>query len=162
MIFVTVGTQLPFDRLIRAVDAWAQAHPDAEVFAQIGPGEYKPQYARWGDFVSPEEFDRYYAESQAIVAHAGMGTILTALQMAKPLLVLPRRADLGEHRNDHQVATARRFDAMGKVAVAFDESELSGKLDALLDSQASERIGAEASPGLIAALRGFIHEGKAG
>lgn len=162
MIFVTVGTQLPFDRLMQAVDSWAQAHPDVRVFAQIGPGEYKPQHMEWSAFVTPAEFDEYYAQARAVVAHAGMGTILTALQMAKPLLVLPRKADLGEHRNDHQVATARRFDAMGKVAVAFDESELPDKLDALLESQASEKIGAEASPGLIAAVRGFIHGGEAG
>ncbi len=55
----------------------------------------------------------------AIVAHAGMGTILTALEMGKPLLVMPRRAALGEHRNDHQLATASRFAELGRVKVAF-------------------------------------------
>ena len=44
----------------------------------------------------------------AIVAHAGMGTILTALETGKRLLVMPRRAALGEHRNDHQLATVSR------------------------------------------------------
>ena len=32
-----------------------------------------------------------------MVGHAGMGTIITALQSAKPLLVLPRIGALGEH-----------------------------------------------------------------
>ena len=35
MIFATVGTQLPFDRLIAAVDRWAGTRPGREVFAQI-------------------------------------------------------------------------------------------------------------------------------
>src|SRR6185312_9191493 len=33
VIFVTVGTQLPFDRLIMAVDEWAGAAPGRRVFA---------------------------------------------------------------------------------------------------------------------------------
>ena len=69
--------------------------------------------------------------ADAIVAHAGMGTILTALELGKPLLVLPRRASLGEHRNEHQLATARRFADTGRLAVAFDESELAQRLDEL-------------------------------
>ena len=35
-IFATVGTQLPFDRLIRGLDSWAECNPEVEVFAQIG------------------------------------------------------------------------------------------------------------------------------
>ncbi len=44
MIFATVGTQLPFDRLIRALDGWAASNGGVEVFAQIGRGEYEPSH----------------------------------------------------------------------------------------------------------------------
>lgn len=37
MIFVTVGTQVQFDRLIRTVDEWAGARARSDIFAQIGP-----------------------------------------------------------------------------------------------------------------------------
>ena len=37
MIFVTVGTQLAFDRMIKAVDEWAGARGRTDVFAQVGP-----------------------------------------------------------------------------------------------------------------------------
>ena len=47
MIFATVGTQLPFDRLIVALDQWAASSPDVEVFAQIGRGEYRPGPITW-------------------------------------------------------------------------------------------------------------------
>ena len=43
MILVTVGTQGPFDRLVKTVDQWAQQHPEWPCFAQIGPSEYDPQ-----------------------------------------------------------------------------------------------------------------------
>ncbi len=158
MIFVSVGAQMPFDRLVRTVDAWAADHPDAEVFAQIGPTDWRPAHIAWTRFLEPAAFRAKAGAADALVAHAGMGSILTALELGKPILVLPRQAALHETRNDHQVATARRFDAMGRVAVAYDEDELPAKLDALLGSEATERISGEASPELIAALRSFIHE----
>ena len=63
--------------------------------------------------MSPKECTDRMVAADAIIAHAGMGTILTALEMGKPLLVMPRRAELGEHRNDHQLATAMRFADLG-------------------------------------------------
>ena len=44
VIFVTIGSMFPFDRLIRAMDAWAAAQPErrVELLAQIGDGGYEP------------------------------------------------------------------------------------------------------------------------
>ena len=94
--------------------------------------------------------------ADAIVAHAGIGTILTALEIGRPLLVMPRRAALGEHRNDHQLTTARRFAELGKVKVAFDEVELRLRLDELDRVPAQARIGTSAPDDFVAALRAFI------
>ena len=41
MIFVTVGAQLPFDRLVDTVDAWAGRKGDTEVLAQIAVDDPK-------------------------------------------------------------------------------------------------------------------------
>ena len=90
-----------------------------------------------------------------------MGSILTALTSGKPILVMPRRGDLRETRNDHQVATAERFRALGRVAVAMDERELPERLDAIETLAASEPITDQASQRLIKTLRRFIHEGNA-
>jgi UDP-N-acetylglucosamine transferase subunit ALG13 len=156
VIFVTVGTQLPFDRLIEAVDAWAGAGAGREVFAQVGPSAYAPSHVEFAPFISPEEHRRRMGEADAIVAHAGMGTILGALQLGKPLLVMPRSAVLGEHRNDHQIATSQRFGALGRVAVAMDAEELAAKLDELDRLNAHDRISQYASDRLISALSTFI------
>ena len=156
MIFVTVGTQLTFDRLIGAVDEWAGRAPGREVFAQIGPSELRPRHIEHARFISPAECRERMQSASAVVAHAGMGTILTALEMGKPVLVMPRRATLGEHRNDHQLATAHRFAALGTVKVAFDELELPQRLDELDRISVQARISAYASDEFVAALRAFI------
>ena len=158
MIFATVGTQLPFDRLVGVVDRWAATRGDADVFAQVGPSGLRPRAIAWERFVSPAECRERMRAADAIVAHAGMGTILTALELGTPIVVMPRRAALGEHRNDHQLATARRFAEQGSIAVAFDEAELHARLDALGADGPSgrRRIGRHAEGPLVDALRAFI------
>ena len=69
---------------------------------------------------------------------------------------MPRRGDLKETRNDHQVATARRFFEQGQIAVAFNEEELVQKLNHLESMQGMGRISPEASPQLIGTIRAFI------
>ena len=162
MIFVTVGTQLPFDRLITAVDEWVgRAEPVNHVFAQIGPTELRPRHVEWQAFIGPHECRRRMREADVIVAHAGKGTIHSALALGKPLVVMPRRAALGEHRNEHQLATARWLAESRGVSVAFDERELVHKLDALDRLDGGQRISQYAGDGFIRALRAFIDDGPA-
>ncbi|MDZ4753048.1 MAG: glycosyltransferase [Phycisphaerae bacterium] len=159
MIFVTVGAQMPFERMCRAVDRWAAKRERSDVFAQIGETEWRPSVIRWTAMIQPSEFKTTVEACSVIVAHAGMGSILTALQYGKPILVMPRRGDLRETRNDHQVATARRFRELGKVSVAFDDTDLERELDRLSELKAAERIGPWASDSLLAAVRSFVHGG---
>ena len=156
MIFVTVGTDLPFNRLIRVVDEWARVSGRSDVFAQIGETDWSPNHIAYSKFLQPQEFARKFAEAEVVVAHAGMGTILSALQWEKPILVMPRRASLGEQRNEHQLATARHLSEMGKINVAMDDDELRAMLDGLGELRSREKIGAYASDSLITALRDFI------
>lgn len=156
MIFVTVGAQMAFDRMIRAVDQWARDNGRDDVFAQIGPAEYTPEHIEHVGFLEPPEFTERARAARVIVAHAGMGSIITALTLGKPILVMPRRGDLRETRNDHQIATAKRLSELGKVAVAMDETELVERLGRLDDLTAAGAIGPYAQDSLIAAVRGVV------
>ena len=157
VIFVTVGAQMPFDRLVKAVDDWARASGRNDVFAQIGQSEYLPSNIEWTQFLSPEEFKHKYETAKVIVAHAGTGSLITALQLSKPILIMPRRASLRETRNDHQVATSEQFLRFGSVTVAWNENELIEKLESV-DSLRGESQGIKphASHELIKALQEFI------
>ena len=157
MILVTVGTDLPFDRLVRAVDTWAGETGRQDIMAQIGETSWRPKYIRWHKFFEPREFRDYFSNAHAVVSHAGMGTILSALQFGKPILIMPRLAALQEHRNEHQLATARHFAASGKVSVAFDETALRQALNSLETIAPGKEIGAFASPELVQAIREFTH-----
>ena len=156
MIFVTVGSADPFDRLIRAVDEWAGRQGRKDLFAQIGNSRYESRHIEAVQFLSPSEFRERVRAARLIVAHAGMGSIITALEAGKPIIVMPKWAKLGEHRNDHQVATAKRFGQKHGIIVAEDEKDLVAKLDREegLSSPAGALNGV--SPELISAVRAFI------
>jgi UDP-N-acetylglucosamine transferase subunit ALG13 len=160
MIFVTVGTQGQFDRLIRTVDTWAGFRGRTDVFAQTGPSEYRPIHIRNKPFIDPTEFRKHVESASLVIAHAGMGSIITALELGKQIIVMPRRADLGEHRSDHQIATAKRFAEQGRIVVAANEQKLLEALDQLGILHEAERLSSQASPHLITAIRTFINSGN--
>jgi UDP-N-acetylglucosamine transferase subunit ALG13 len=157
IIFVTVGDQLPFDRLIRTVDDWA-AGSGKKIFAQTGRSDWKPVNVNYKEFLAPEEFKKKILMAELVVAHAGMGTIISTLELGRPILVMPRQSVLGEVRNDHQFATAKRFVALNYVSVALDEAELKARLDNLEDVVRSQKskISIGPSPLLIQTIRNFI------
>lgn len=159
MIFVTVGTQLPFDRMVHTVDMWA-ARTGGEGFAQVGPTKSPPKHLRWSESITPQQFDEYIESCSLIVAHAGMGTIISALRAQRKLLVMPRRASLREHRNEHQLATVKALSEQGKITVAMDEDELVGWLDRIDEIPMPPPLGEQANPRLLNAVRGFIETGK--
>jgi len=127
MIFVTVGTQLPFPRLVNFMDAYAQTHAE-DVVAQTGAKGDWPNL-RASPSLAMAEMEAMHRDARVIVGHAGIGTVLAARAARRPLIVVPRRSALGEHRNDHQLDTARALEAQAGVWVAWDVSQVSALLD---------------------------------
>ncbi|MDO7086717.1 glycosyltransferase [Pseudocolwellia sp. AS88] len=129
MIFLTIGTQLTFDRLIIAMDEWAGNNPHVEVFAQIGNTSFKPNNMKFSNYINPQDFTSLMCRTELIVSHAGMGTIISSLIAQKPIIVMARDSDLGEHRNQHQKSTARKFSELDGCNACFDKTGLFNLLD---------------------------------
>lgn len=156
MIFVTVGTQLPFDRLVRVVDEWAARTGRRDVFAQVGRGGARPSHIDWKEHIEPTEFETRSRDATAIIGHAGIGSILAALRYRRPIVIMPRLARHGEHRNDHQLATARHFANRPGILVAMDERELAERLDQLESATPGEPLPEFAQERLLDCVRTFI------
>jgi len=160
-VFVTVGSMLPFDRLVGAMDAWAVAHPGAEVFAQIGDGGAQPAHMAWASMLTPSDFRRRCAASDVIVSHAGMGTILSAAESGRPLVCLPRLPELKEVTSQHQVATARWLRERPGIRVIDDVALLPGVLAETVPAGGSDAARGGADPQLIEAVRSFLLQATA-
>ena len=159
MIFVTTGTQLPFDRLMQAMHSWSVQNPGQTIVSQTGAGRGDYEDITCHAHLTQAAFQDHIQAADIIVAHAGMGSILMASEAGKPIVIMPRRADLGEHRNDHQQGTAQEMAALPNVYVASDAAALCDILDRLVagqSHQAQPRLASTAQPQLLYALRSFV------
>ena len=155
MIFATIGTQAPFNRFVKMLDEVCEGMNEEVVCQTIGC-TYDANNIRIIGFVAPDEFNKIFSEARLIIAHAGMGTILSALKQQKSIIVVPRLASLGEHRNDHQMATAMRMHELGYVNVAYDKAQLKDLLSS--DLKPMKIIGDSASESLVKSIAEFIEQ----
>lgn len=157
MIFLTVGTQFPFDRLVKAVDEAALRDGFGDqVFGQIGTGSYSPRNFKWVPAMKKATFDKQIRDSDCIVSHAGIGTITMAFEYSKPLLVMPRLRKYGEAVNNHQVAIAEKFEKLGYLLVAHELGDLPAKLEELKSFKPRER---QSEPDVVAGrIATFLEE----
>lgn len=140
MIFLTVGSQFPFDRLVKAVDDLVDKGLISEkLFAQIGQSAYKPRNFEYSAYLGKNTFDDYVKQASALIGHAGMGTVTVALSNRKASLAMPRLKRFREVVNDHQVDIARKFSELGHILAAYDIEDLSSVILKLKDFVPKER-----------------------
>ena len=129
MWFLTVGMhEGGFVRLVRAADDLA-AQGKQEIVAQIADTPYRPRHLRWFRYASDERMVRIASAADVVIAHCGAGSVLLALRLRKPLVVVPRLRRFGEHHDDHQLQLARYLGKQGSAVVVEDEKELEAAVE---------------------------------
>ncbi len=131
MIFVIVGSQkFQFNRLLRALDELIEAGAVTEpVFAQTGESDYIPKHFEAVPFLDRATFAQKVAQSSMVITHGGTGAIIGALKQGKPVIAVPRRAQFGEHVDDHQLEIIGQFGSMGMLVPCYKIEELGEKLE---------------------------------
>ncbi len=153
MIFVTVGTnEQAFDRL---VDAAGRLSGEEPVVVQYGSAHLATVPPGWCDYLPFADMSTMMQRARCIVAHAGVGSILLAHRSGKRPIVMPRRHELGEAVDDHQVVLATRLASRGLVTVVNDVEELRGAV-AASDHLLSLRGRGSETELLAAELRGYL------
>lgn len=150
----------PFDRLIRRMDEWAAATGEADLLAQIGTGDFVPRHMRHERRLTQANFAAAMAKAEIVVAHAGMGTVITAGGFGRPLVLLPRREEWGEHTTDHQIATANWLRGKPGIFVADGDADLAPMIAAARHAAAAgggtERLAPVADAAFTARIRAAL------
>jgi beta-1,4-N-acetylglucosaminyltransferase len=150
MIFVTIGTSEPFDRLLRALDGLVD---DEEMIVQCGASSSRPPGAECVEFLSFEKFVEHVRAARVVVMHAGAGSVLTALANGRRPVVVPRLKRFGEAVDDHQVAFAKRLELEGLVTLVEEPRRLAGVLP---DLRNGAGCAITADGPLVRELRAFL------
>jgi UDP-N-acetylglucosamine transferase subunit ALG13 len=155
-LFVTVGSMLPFDRLVRTIDDFVAARPDIEAFAQIGDTRHRPAHMESRQMMTPAEYRSMFEQADVVVSHVGIGTVITASELCKPLVMLPRQMELQEVTSRHQQATARWLAGRPGVHIVETETELAAKIDEVVGSHGVGDFESDTRIALVRAVREFI------
>ncbi len=146
MIFITVGTQLPFDRLMEYFAEWYErSEYKGKVIAQVGENS-KFQNSKFEivESLTSDQYYRWFTQADGIVSHAGMGSILSCLEYGKRGVFLPRKYALAEHRNDHQLDTANAFkEEYATLTFCSDKLAFFDAMDSLMENVGTEVLLAE-------------------
>lgn len=139
MILLSLGThQQPFPRALDLVEPLARG--GEEVLIQHGATAPRPELpnTRWVEFMPFADLVEAMRGARGVVCHAGVGTIVTAIRAGHVPVVIPRRPDLGEHVDDHQMDIAGRYAERGLVRCVTTEADLAPLLAGRCeDSQAT-------------------------
>lgn len=124
LIYVTVGTsQCEFTRLIKKMDE-ISGKIEEKVIIQKGHGDFKPINADYFSFVSKEKADYYYKKARVVVSHAGVGSIVSATKLNKPIILVPRIDELNEDSSgNHQKQICEKLKDKIKVVWEIENLE---------------------------------------
>lgn len=126
-VLVTVGTMhFPFDRLLDRVDAVVPA--DWELIVQHGASRPIERADRNVTELGYEELIEAMRGADLVIAHCGVGTIISAAHAGVPCVLLPRRATFGEVIDDHQFQLIPVLAGHGGVTTVADEHEITTAL----------------------------------
>ncbi len=122
---------------------------------QYGASREPHGAGEWVDFLEFDVLAERMREARVVVCHAGVGSIMLARRCGHRPVVMPRRFELGEAVDDHQLHLARRLHKSGLVTLVEDERELAVAIVARgnVASVASDLAG---SVSLTTELRGFL------
>lgn len=121
-VVVTVGTNpYSFRRLLERMVAILPE--EVEVVWQTGVTDVSGLPVDAHPMVPAHVLERAMREADVVIAHAGTGSALSALQAGKIPVLVPRRAAYDEQIDDHQIELARWLESLG-LAYHVDADDL--------------------------------------
>jgi UDP-N-acetylglucosamine--N-acetylmuramyl-(pentapeptide) pyrophosphoryl-undecaprenol N-acetylglucosamine transferase len=136
-VLVTVGTMedVGFRRMVEL--ALAGIPQGSVVTWQTGPTDVADLPVEATPFIAGDQLADLVADADVVISHAGVGSILTALEAGRLPVVVPRYQRFGEHVDDHQVQIAAHLEELGLALVIWDDDRISS---AVLEKAVRTRV----------------------
>ena len=125
MTLVILGTQdKTFERLIAKIEEEVDKGKLTDVIVQAGNTKYTSKKMKIFDFIPMNKFNKFLSETDLVITHGGVGTIINALEQNKKVIAVPRLSKYKEHVNDHQLEIVSEFDKLGYIIGCPDLDKL--------------------------------------
>ncbi|MEM7282152.1 MAG: glycosyltransferase, partial [Pseudomonadota bacterium] len=137
------GTEwFAFTRLVQCVDELKGANGITDkIIVQLGHNTYEPKHCQWTRFLGFSDMRKHIDAADVVIAHAGAGTTLLCIERGANLIITPRRKDLSEHLDDHQIPFAKMIEDIQGARVIWDMGHmLSAIKNANADSKHTTKV----------------------
>jgi UDP-N-acetylglucosamine transferase subunit ALG13 len=123
IVLATVGTDHhPFDRLVGWMEQVAATHPSVEVVVQYGHSRPPRGVARSASMLAYPDLQHLLETAAVVVCHGGPATIMEIRAAGHVPIVVPRRPELGEHVDGHQIRFTHRLGQVGHIHLAEEHA----------------------------------------
>ncbi|MBR1653883.1 MAG: beta(1,3)galactosyltransferase EpsH [Clostridia bacterium] len=129
------GTQdKEFPRLLSEVERLIEIGKiEEKVIAQIGYTKFETKLPKSQmeliEFTTPNQIQKLIRESNFIITHGGVATIIEGINNGKKVIAVPRLKKYKEHVNDHQLQIIENFNDSGYIIGIKEVSELEDVLN---------------------------------
>lgn len=107
-IFIPLGTQkFQFNRLVKAMNKLVRkgVYKPEEIVMQSAIYEEMPLFTHY-KLIPLEYFNELINKAELVITHSGVNSIITCMSLGKPLIIVPRQKQYGEHVDNHQLEIA--------------------------------------------------------
>ncbi len=124
-LLVTVGTVMPFDRMVGGVESLIKSGEiQGDVAAQVGESTRSFDGIECFASCPFEELNSRMEAADVVICHGGSGSILGSLKAGAHVVAMAREAKHGEHYDDHQRDITKAFADMDLISVAKNEDDI--------------------------------------
>jgi len=81
------------------------------------------------DFIPFDKMRKYIKDSSVVITHGGVGSIMDALSFDKTPIVVPRRKELNEHSDDHQMQITKEMEKQGLIIPVYNIDDLENAIE---------------------------------
>ncbi len=147
MIFVTVGSTMPFDSLVKAIDEQVAKGVITEpVICQIGNGSYIPKHCE--HFRFKEGIEELINEASIVITHGGTGTVTSLIKQHKRFIAVSNAMGA----DNHQAIFLSKLASISNIIWTDDPAKVTSLFSESMSTNPSQLV----TPSLIADLKTYI------
>ena len=135
MIFVMLGTQhQKFDRLINMIIN-SKKLKNKEIIIQNGHTKVVANNIKAINFCTEEQILKYIQESEFVITHGGVGSIINSLKQNKKVIAIARKEKYKEHADNHQEEICKYFEELGYIENITEAEKLDDVIEKLISAE---------------------------
>jgi len=96
--------------------------------------------AKCFDFIQFEKMQKLIKNCDFLITHGGVGSITDALNYGKATIIVPRRKELNEHSDNHQLQITKEMEKTGKIIPVYNIDDLENAIEKARKLNVKKRI----------------------